>query len=578
MDELARSGLRHVALAPGSRSAPLAMAFARHPSIRVWVHIDERSASFFALGLAKASERPVALLCTSGTAAAEFHPAVIEAHHSLTPLLVLTADRPPELREVGANQAIDQGRLYGAAVRWYFDPGPPDDEPGAGARWRRLAGRAMVEAAGPRPGPVHLNLPLREPLTLEPGVRVEPQPASASPLRPDRRPLPPAPEAVDRLASLLLGARRPLVVAGEMRDGRRLRRPLDALLARLDAPLLAEPTSQLRREPARGLVESYDVLLRDEAWARSRAPDLVLRLGAPPTSKSLNQYLARYAESVVVVDPDRAWRDPDQQAAEMVASDPVALLEGVAERLAGLSAGAWQQSWREAGAIANAALLEQLDRTQMHEGHVVRALARELPEQATVFVGSSMAVRDVDTFWPGAGSAQRFLANRGASGIDGLVSTGLGIAATSAEPTVLLLGDLSLFHDMNGLWAAKRHNLRAVIVVLDNNGGGIFDFLPQARHRDVFEEVFATPLDLAIENVARLHELSYCAVEEVADLPEALKRALAADRTTIVAARFQRATSVEGHRACWAAVAQALRRAEDPAREFRRGRRAAPEA
>jgi len=200
----------------------------------------------------------------------------------------------------------------------------------------------------------------------------------------------------------------------------------------------------------------------------------------------------------------------------------------------------------------------RLARTPMHEGHVVRSLAQELPEHASVFVGSSMAIRDVDTFWPPTPPGYRFFGNRGASGIDGLVSTGLGIAAVTAEPTVLLLGDLSLYHDMNGLWAAKRHGVRAVIVVLDNNGGGIFDFLPAAAHRDVFEEVFATPLDLRLEDVARLYDLSFCATDDAADLPHLLRRSFDADRTTIVCARFGRATSVSGHRACWAAVAEAV--------------------
>jgi 2-succinyl-5-enolpyruvyl-6-hydroxy-3-cyclohexene-1-carboxylate synthase len=406
---------------------------------------------------------------------------------------------------------------------------------------------------------VHLNLPFREPLTVEPGVALEPRPAADGPLRAERSHAPPSPASVQRVATALLAAQRPLVVAGEMRDGGRLRRPLDALLARVDAPLLAEPSSQLRRQSALGLVETYDALLRNRAWSRSKAADLVLRLGAPPTSKPLNQYLSRFSRSMIVVDPDGGWRDPDQLATEVLACEPVALLERLAARMVGRASGAWQHSWRDAGLVASAALERHLNQSPMHEGHVVRALARELPEEATVFVGSSMAIRDVDSFWPAAGPGQRFLGNRGASGIDGLVSTGLGIAAATSEPTVLLLGDLSLYHDMNGLWAAKRHGLRAVIVVLDNNGGGIFEFLPPAEHQDVFEEIFATPLDLRMEDVARLYDLYYCELDDPADLPHLLQRSLAADRTTLIRARFDRATSVNGHRACWAAVSEAVR-------------------
>jgi 2-succinyl-5-enolpyruvyl-6-hydroxy-3-cyclohexene-1-carboxylate synthase len=560
VDELARAGLRHVCLAPGSRSAPLAMAFARHRQIRVWVHIDERCAAFFGLGIAKATDQPVGVLCTSGTAAAEFHAAVIEAHHSRTPLLVLTADRPPELREVGANQAIDQAHLYGGAVRWYFDPGVPDDEAGAAARWRRLAGRALAEALGPPAGPVHLNLPFREPLTVEPGAEPDPEPASGPPIRVERRHAEPSSELVERLAETLRAARRPLVVAGEMRDGARLRRPLDLLLARLDAPLLAEPTSQLRRASAHGLAEAYDPLLREPGWAPDHAADVVIRLGAPVTSKPLSQYIDRHCESVIALDPDAGWRDPEQRAAEMLAVDPAPLLEAVAGRLGGRPSTAWQDSWRSASEAATAAIERRLAGSTMHEGHVVRALASVVPEEASVFVGSSMAIRDVDSFWPAAGPGLRFIANRGASGIDGLVSTGLGVAAASREPAVLLIGDLSLYHDMNGLLAARRHGVRAVLVVLDNNGGGIFDFLPQSAHKDVFEEVFGTPLNLRLEDVARLYDVDFCETRDPRLLPQLLQRALAADHTSLVCARFERQASVEGHRACWEAAAEAIRR------------------
>jgi len=559
VDELARCGLDAVCVAPGSRSAPLAMAFARHPGVRVWMHLDERSASFFALGMAKATGRPAALLCTSGTAAAEFHPAVIEAHHSRTPLLVLTADRPPELRGVGANQAIDQANLYGPAVRWSFDPGVPDLEPGAPGRWRRLAARALAEAEGEPAGPVHLNLPFREPLTPAPGVVPAADPAAGPPLRVRRASAPPAAGVADDLAAVVGASRRPLVIAGELRGGAALRGPLDALLDRLDAPLLAEPTSQLRRLRAAGLVESYDALLRDAAWAGAHRPDLVLRLGAPPTSKALNQFVAGAGARLVVVDGE-GWRDPEQLAAEHVRGDPALLLCALADRLPSGAAGRWRRAWVEAGATASSALDGALAAAPLHEGHAVRALAAALPEAAQVVIGSSMPIRDADTFWPAAAPGQRFLANRGASGIDGLVSTGLGAAAAApAVPTVVLLGDLSMYHDMNGLWAARRHGLRATIVVLDNDGGGIFSFLPQAGHPDVFEELFGTPLGLRLEDVARLYGLPFHEAAEASALPGALRAALAEDGVSLVRVPFERPGSVAGHRACWSAVSEALR-------------------
>jgi 2-succinyl-5-enolpyruvyl-6-hydroxy-3-cyclohexene-1-carboxylate synthase len=547
VDELATAGLRDVCVSPGSRSAPLAMAFARHGGIRVYVHIDERSGSFFALGLAKASGRPVALLCTSGTAAAEFHPAVIEAHHSRTPLLVLTADRPPELRAVGANQAIDQARLYGDAVRWFFDPGPPAEVDGAPRRWRRLARRALAEAAGPPAGPVHLNLPFREPLTPAPGEPPAAEPGEhggvlAGSLQPTTR-------QAELLAAALDAARRPLVVAGEMRDGARLATALPAV------PILAEPSSQLRQVGIPGVVAEYEALLRDPSWADLHGPDLVIRLGAAPTSKTLNNWLGRHRPRTILVDPDAAWADPEALATDVLRCDPLSLLAGATP--AARPDADWLQEWRAAGLEAGAAIDAALAEGPLHEGVAVRALARALPAEASVFVGSSMPIRAVDAFWPAARPGVRFYGNRGASGIDGLVSTGLGVAAAGLAPAVLLLGDLSLYHDMNGLLAIGRHGLRATVVVLDNGGGGIFGFLPPAEHEDVFRDLFLTPLGLRFEHVARLYSLDFCEVEEPAGLQPALRQALGSGRSTLVRVGFTLAGSVKGHGACWAAVARA---------------------
>ncbi len=547
VDELANQGVEHACVSPGSRSSAVAMALQRHPRINVYVHIDERSGSFFGLGIAKATGRPVVLLCTSGTAAAEFHPAVVEAAYSHTPLVVLTADRPPELRDVGANQAIDQQRLYGTAVRWFFDPGPPTEAPNAAKVWRRLAARACAEAAVG--GPVHLNLPFREPLVGPPGEVAAPLEGPGQSVTGGR--VQPTPAQVAALAGALQRSQRPLVVAGEMRDGDRL----ISAVQRLGFPVLAEPSSQLRRPEIGAAVESYEALLR-AGWSLQHGPDLVVRLGATPTSKVLGAWLSAASAPTFLIDPDHAWRDQDQVATHVMACEPQPLLEA----LPAIDRRAWRDEWLAAGQRASAAIAAALASTPMHEGHIVRAAAARLPEAAQVFVGSSMPIRAADSFWPHTRAQQRFFGNRGASGIDGLVSTGLGVAAARPSvPTVLLLGDLSAYHDMNGLWALRRHNLRATVVVFDNNGGGIFNFLPQAQHHDVFEELFATPLGIDFANVARLYGLVYSPVTERSGLEPALADAMAAPTSTMVVVRFKREDSVTGHRLCWEAASAALR-------------------
>ena len=546
VDELAAQGVDFACISPGSRSAPVAIALQRHPKIRVFVQIDERSGSFFGVGLAKASGKPVVLLCTSGTAAAEFHAAVVEAFHSRTPLIVLTADRPPELRDVGANQSIDQQRLYGTAVRWFFDPGPPVESAGAPRQWRRLAARAYAEAAG---GPVHINLPFREPLVPTPGELPVPLGTAGQAISAGRSL--PTPGQVTTLASALQRAQRPLIVAGEMRDGDRLA----PALSRLGLPVLAEPSSQLRRAETGAAVESYEALLR-AGWSLQHGPDLVVSIGGTPTSKVLSAWLAAASAPTFLIDPDRMWRDPEQVASHVIACDPQALLEA----LPPMDRNAWREEWMSAGKRATAAIAATFVSTPLHEGHIVRALAARLPDNGQVFVGSSMPIRAVDSFWPYAKTQQRFYGNRGASGIDGLVSSGLGLAAgRSNAPTVLLLGDLSVYHDMNGLWALRRHGLRATIVVCDNNGGGVFNFLPQAQHQDVFEELFATPLGLDFAQIARLYDLVYSPVTDRAGLEPALVDALAAQTPTLVVVKFKREDSVNGHRTCWEAASAALR-------------------
>jgi 2-succinyl-5-enolpyruvyl-6-hydroxy-3-cyclohexene-1-carboxylate synthase len=556
VDEWARAGVREASLAPGSRSAPLALALAADERIRLHVHVDERSAAFFALGAAKASGAPAVVLCTSGTAAANFHPAVLEASHARAPLIVCTADRPPELRDTGAGQTVDQLGLYGGAVRWFCDAGVPDDHPGAGVAWRSIAARTAAEALGPPAGPVHVNLAFREPL-VPTGA-----PLVAAPGRADGRPwttTTPAtraldPGTVERVAGMVRDHARGLVVAGWGTGAS------PAAVGRFaDAagwPVLADAISGLRQGPH--AVSTYEALLRTPGFADRHRPDVVLRFGAPPTSKLLNAWLGPDVQQVVV-DPDDAWLDPGRSATERIAVDDSALLAALTDAVTphARRASTWLDAWRAADSAARRALDELLDGWETpFEGRVARDIVDTVPDGATLVVASSMPVRDVEAFArPRAGV--RFLANRGVSGIDGFVSTALGAAASSG-PVVALLGDLSLLHDANGLLGAAGRGLDATFVVLDNDGGGIFSFLPQAELPEHFQLVFGTPHGVDLAALAAVHDVPADRVDKAGDLLAALEAAVAAGGVRLIVVPTDRVDNVARHRDAWATVAAAL--------------------
>jgi 2-succinyl-5-enolpyruvyl-6-hydroxy-3-cyclohexene-1-carboxylate synthase len=577
VDELARAGVRHVCIAPGSRSAPLAPLVAGHPALRVWMHLDERSAGFFALGMARVLGEPVALLCTSGSAAANFLPAVVEARSASVPLLVLTADRPPELRDVGAAQTIDQVGLYGAQVKWFVDVALPDRSPELLRYVRTLAGRAVALAAAVPAGPVHLNFPFREPLVPVAGELpdgLSPHDALAWTGRAAGAPWVRVVGGrsgllaadVERLARLLHDARRPLIVCGPQYSSD-LAEPLARLATLVGAPLLADPLSQLRWGPhdRSAVIDRYDAALRHEATATSLAPDLVLRIGSVPTSRPLMQFLQRADAQSIVVQP-AGWSDPSSTAAEMIHADPVLVCEQLADALHAAPArceARWLASWRDVDATAASALQRATGKVaDPFEGAAMAGVVSALPAGATLFVSSSMPVRDLDAFGAGDGRALRVLANRGANGIDGIVSTALGAAAALRErgegPLVLVIGDLAMYHDMNGLLAAKLHPLDATIVVINNDGGGIFSFLPQADHPAHFEQLFGTPHGMDFAPAAALYGARYQRVPHTSALAAAVTSATGEGGLQIVEVRTDRVRNVELHRTVTAAVAAAL--------------------
>jgi 2-succinyl-5-enolpyruvyl-6-hydroxy-3-cyclohexene-1-carboxylate synthase len=542
VDQLVGSGLEQACTSPGSRSTPLVLALARHPSVRVHVHLDERASAFFALGIAKATHRPAAVVTTSGTAAAEVFPAVVEASMSRTPLVLLTADRPPELRGVGANQTIDQTELYGTYVRAFVEAPVPGDDPDEGS-WRTIATDAYRSSLAPVSGPVHVNVPFREPLVprIEVPERFEGRGITVTAERT---------EPFDEVLTLLGEVERGVIVAGSLRGEAP---EVTALARRLRWPLIAEPTSGLRSPGALG---AGLFLLSNEAFIGGHTPELVLQLGAAPTSRA-GLELVRRGGRLVIVDPDRLVADPLRKAERTVTAGAENFARAAMEALPPRPETAWRRTWLDADERTRAAVdafLDGLD--EPFEGGVARDLAAALPDGSTLVVGSSMPVRDLDTYMaPREGL--RVLANRGASGIDGFVSTALGVAA-SGVPTTALCGDLTLLHDVGSLmWSARRGH-DAVFVVPNNEGGAIFSFLPQ-RVLPEFEELFVTPHGLDLGAICAAAGAGHTRVERVGDLVTAVERARAAGGVHVVEVRTDRERNVELHAQVHAAVDAALR-------------------
>jgi 2-succinyl-5-enolpyruvyl-6-hydroxy-3-cyclohexene-1-carboxylate synthase len=547
-DELARCGLREVVVAPGSRSTPMAMAFydlERAGRLRLHVRIDERSASFLALGLAKASRQPVAVLCTSGTAAANFHPAVIEADESGVPLLALTADRPPELRAAGANQAVDQVKLYGGAVRWYAEPGVPEKVPGMAGYWRSLACQAWAQAAGAGgtfPGPVQVNLPFRDPLVPgddsgwpeslegrpggEPWTRVSGGGPAGGPAEPLDLPW----------------AERGLVVCG---DGDYDAAPLAELAERAGWPVLAEPSSGGRRGP--NALTGYQYLLASPEFMAAHRPEVIVSAGRPGLSRPQSALLSLARSGgpavrhVAVAQGPGRWADPQRAATDVA---PAVRLTGI--RLTGATRGGnWLDAWRRADAAAVRAAGAVLAREEsLTEPALARELLAALPEHALLWAGNSLSVRDLDLVMAPRTDV-RVLASRGASGIDGTASTAAGaaLAHAAARPgaqAYALIGDLTFLHDAAGLAIGPgepRPDL--CLVVVNNDGGGIFETLEQAAFGGVFERMFGTPHGASAELLAAAFGVQYALVKQ----PGELTKAVSGSGFRVVEARTDRAVN-----------------------------------
>ncbi len=648
--ELARNGLRHVVCSPGARSAPLVIS-AHSAGLQVLIHHDERSGGFFALGLAKQIRGAAALICTSGSAAANYFPAVVEAYYDGAALLILTADRPPELRDRGAGQTIDQIRLYGSHVRWFAELPVPSEVPALHARY--AARRAFAEASGGRPGPVHLNFPFREP--LEPRARHAPDPlefveTSEVQERPEahssdlgrrrapgeapvelgsrwQRPSPPAPPAppaigieVEELAAIIRECERGLLAVGPSDFPPEAADRIIEMAALAGWPVLADAASNLRFRPSGQQSGSHansqpdepqvdaphpnesqddpqpnepqDASQLDERtrsvvlttgthlaavksfWS-TREPEVILRIGHPPTTRTLREGLASFSSLNLLVDPSSRWEEPETFPDRTFASGEGPLCAAVVESLTisgwerlpsaedGARSGApagWLADWQQAESAALAAIAESVQTDPLLEAGVARTLGEALPAHATLYVSNSMPVRDLDAFLAPRPLPLRVTAQRGVSGIDGVVSAALGTAAGSEHPVILYAGDLALLHDVGGLLRGVKMGIDLTIVVPNNNGGGVFSFLPisGAVPPDEFRQYFHTPHDV---DLARLltgmgvrHRLAHTADE----LKHALAESIAGGGIAVVEVPVEADANVAEHRIVGAAVSRAV--------------------
>ncbi|MFB1488414.1 MULTISPECIES: 2-succinyl-5-enolpyruvyl-6-hydroxy-3-cyclohexene-1-carboxylic-acid synthase [unclassified Thiocapsa] len=571
-DGLVRGGVRRVVLSPGSRSTPLVMAAQRQPFIELTPILDERSAAFFALGLAQASARPVALVCTSGSALAHWFPAVIEASESGFPLILLSADRPPELRGWGANQTIDQTRLFGGFTRECHDPGPAEEGPDALKAIRALGLRAALVSRGPRPGPVHLNLPFREPLVPGPSCTAEPLGPLEGPESGPHEASEAHSSGTDQVRSFdtsqwprglttLLGGRG-IISCGPMTPSDAAAEAIFACAERLDAPVLADPLSGLRFRPARGArITRYDSLLRNPEAAALLKPDWVVRFGGAPVSKTLAGWLE--AVPAILVDPAERWTDPTHDVMARITADPMAFYrllqsDGIGGQGNRSSDGAWIGRWSAAEETLDRLTRAFLEQSPWCEGHLIVDLLERLPAGDGLFCANSLPIRQLDTWSGHSEKSLRVFGHRGASGIDGQSSTLAGLNAGRAEPTrgvTGLLGDLSFIHDLSGLLLMER--LDRPCIVLNNGGGRIFDALPQ-RGLAGFDPLWRTPQRVQPDALARAFGLKHRSVEDASGFVQAWTEAMDAgvrgEPAGLIEVRLDAELSLRTHRVFWNGV------------------------
>ncbi|MEI4769185.1 2-succinyl-5-enolpyruvyl-6-hydroxy-3-cyclohexene-1-carboxylic-acid synthase [Psychrobacillus sp. FJAT-51614] len=550
VETVKQAGVKDVVICPGSRSTPLAYGFAKSEGFEFYRQIDERSAAFFALGIAKAKKSPVVLLCTSGTAAANFFPAIVEAYYARIPLLVITADRPHELREVGAPQAIDQIHLYGKHVKWTVDfPIPEDNEENLSFIERHIQRAITTSKASPM-GPVHINVPFREPLL----INMEQQDSSVQISKSEVGQLVPSQEFITWYKELLQKEDKGLFIVG---DSLSTTEGFWDFARTVQWPVLADPLSNLRSSVPEDCmhlcIDQYDALLKANSFRDNVNPNVVIRFGAQPVSKPLTQFLKACKPNVfIAVDESTIFRDSLHIVTHHAQVEAASLWIPIEEK----QCSSYLKDWSNANDISTKHVQAYLEMEE-DEGALAATLFEALSDGVDLFASSSMPIRDVDTFYNKTSKNIQLYANRGTNGIDGVVSTALGVHAATKRPGYLLIGDLAFLHDVNGLIVSRFQQTDITIVVMNNDGGGIFSYLPQSTETNYFEHLFGTPTGLEFPHIAAMYDAQYNAVRSKDEFQKVLNEQKVKD-IRIIEIFTNRQVNTDTHRKLWDAISKEL--------------------
>ena len=572
--ELSLRGVKYASISPGSRNTPLTIAFAKNKKIKTFIHIDERSSGYFALGLAKASGTPVAVVCTSGTATAELYPAIIEAYQQRVPLIVCTADRPPELLDMGANQTINQQNIYKNHIRYFADAGLPSPTVKKFQHLRKTAGKAVFESTIKSKGPVHLNFPFRkpfEPKTFTDEIDSKILSSVNKKLKSDKDNFYLSDKDISKLSWFktitrqIKKSKKGLIIVGPENYNPKFLKNCQSLSQKLGYPVLADGTSQLRfgRQPKDNIITGYDAFLRSNNFVKNHKPDIILQFGRTITSKGLDTYLEKCNAPRFMINEYGDWFDPSDRSIGSYACKPYLFCEKMLEQIKlngqHIKNNGWLNSFKKAEAVSLTLKNKIVDNSGFpNEGRIINEIIQTVPDNCQIMLSNSMPVRDFDYFASNTNKKIVIFNNRGASGIDGITSTALGIAAAGNKPTILITGDLAFYYDLNGLLSARNYKIPLVIILINNNGGGIFEILPISNYKEIFNKYFVVPHNLDFSPFVKAYGGKYKRVKNWKDFNKSLETAFRSKNLNVIEIKTNAPNSLSTRKKFWNAVGNKL--------------------